>query len=342
MSKNVTSIDVAKRAGVSQSTVSRVFSDNSPNVSEKARQRVLQAAKELGYQPNIIARMMSTRRTNIIGIVMATITSPFYPYVLEKFLEELQAIDKQVLLFTASSNQSVDDMLPLVLQYQVDALIITSATLSSAMAATSIQRGTPVILFNRKVNDPNVSAVCADNVAGGRLAAKVLLDTGHEQLAFIAGIQNTSTTQDRERGFRECLQERDYQNWQRAQGHYTYESGFTAAKELLESDTPPDAIFCANDIMAIGAIDAIREKGLQVGEDVSVIGFDNIPMADWGAYQLTTVSQEVDSMIQQTIAVMQEKIDSPDSPSRTEYVAGKLMVRSSVRKLSSCVEKSVR
>lgn len=335
VNQKVTSIEVAKRAGVSQSTVSRVFSENSPNVSEKKRQKVLKAAAELGYQPNIIARMMSTRQTNIIGIVMATVTSPFYPYVLEKFLEELQAIDKQVLLFTASSNQSVDDILPLALQYQVDALIITSARLSSEMAEISMQSGTPVILFNRRVNDPNVSAVCADNVAGGRLAAEVLLDTGHERLAFIAGIHNTSTTQDREHGFREYLHERGYQNWQRIQGHYTYESGFLAAKELLETDTPPDAMFCANDIMAIGAIDAIREKGLQVGEDVSVIGFDNIPMADWGAYQLTTVSQEVDSMIQQTIKVMQEKFDAPNSPSRTEYVAGKLIVRSSVRNLSS-------
>jgi DNA-binding LacI/PurR family transcriptional regulator len=141
MNKKVTSIEVAKRAGVSQSTVSRVFSANSSSVSAEARQRVLQAAQELGYQPNAIARMMSTRQTNIVGIVMATITSPFYPYVLEKFLSALQAIERQVLLFTASDSQSVDDILPLALQYQVDALIITSATLSSAMAAYSQQSG---------------------------------------------------------------------------------------------------------------------------------------------------------------------------------------------------------
>lgn len=334
MGKKATSIEVAKRAGVSQSTVSRVFSSNSPNVSGKVRQRVLKASQELGYQPNAIARMMSTRQTNIVGIVMATITSPFYPYVLEKFLRELQAIDRQVLLFTASDNQSIDDILPLALQYQVDALIITSATLSSEMAAASMQSGTPVILFNRSVSDPNLSAVCADNIAGGRLAANVLLDTGHERLAFVAGIQNTSTTQDRERGFKAQLHERGYTDWQRAQGYYTYESGYQAAQTLLANPQPPDAIFCANDIMAIGAIDAIRAHGLRLAEDISVIGFDNIPMAQWGAYQLTTISQEVDAMIQQTIQLMLEKLELPESPSRIEQIAGQLIIRSSVRNLS--------
>lgn len=331
MSKKVTSIEVAKQAGVSQSTVSRVFSSNSANVSEKARQKVVKVAEKLGYQPNIIARMMSTSQTNIVGIVMATITSPFYPYVLEKFLKELQVIERQVLLFTASPNQSIDDVLPLALQYQVDALIITSATLSSEMAKHSMESGTPVILFNRYVNDPNISAVCADNIAGGRLAAEVLLETGHERLAFIAGVQNTSTSQDREQGFSDVLQEQGYQ---RAQGHYTYESGYSATEELLKSSEMPDSIFCANDIMAIGAIDAIRAKGLQVGEDISVIGFDDIPMANWGAYQLTTISQEVDTMIQGTIDLMLEKIKSPNSLSRTERVAGRLIARSSVRNLS--------
>lgn len=334
MSKRVTSIEVAERAGVSQSTVSRVFSSNSPNVSSKVRQRVLKAADELGYQPNAIARMMSTRQTRIVGIVMATITSPFYPYVLEKFLRELQAIDRQVLLFTAAENQSIDDILPLALQYQVDALIITSATLSSALAAVSMRRGTPVILFNRAVKDPNISAVCADNVAGGALVADLLLDTGHQRPAYIAGIQNTSTSQDREQGFAARLHARGCVDWARAQGAYTYESGYQAAESLLSADQPPDALFCANDIMALGAIDAIRARGLHVGQDISVIGFDNIPMAAWNAYQLTTISQEVDLMIQRTIELMLEKIETPDSPSRVLRVPGQLVIRSSVRNLA--------
>lgn len=331
MTKRITSLDVAERAGVSQSTVSRVFSPNSPNVSDQARQRVLQAAADLGYQPNAIARMMSTSQTNIVGIVMANITSPFYPYVLEKFLQRLQAIERQVLLFTASATQRVDDVLPLALSYQVDALIITSATLSSDMATHCAQRGTPVILFNRTVNNPNVNAVCADNVAGGRLVADILLDAGHERLAFVAGTPNTSTSQDREMGFFGRLRQRGYHTHQFAQGDYTYESGYAAAQDLLAHRNPPDAIFCANDIMAIGALDAIRERGLHVPADVSVVGFDDIPMASWGAYQLTTVRQDVDTMIDKTIALLLEQIDNPAATARIERIVGQLIERTSVK-----------
>lgn len=331
--KKVTSIDVAKRAGVSQSTVSRVFSASRANVSEKATQRVLEAASALGYQPNIIARMMSTRQTNIVGLVMATVTSPFYPYVLEKFLEELQAVGKQVLLFTASKHQTVDDILPLALQYQVDALVITSATLSSEMASHAAERGTPVILFNRVVSDSAVNSVSADNLAGGRLAADILLDTGHERLAFVAGVENTSTSRDREHGFVARLQERGCHDYQRVQGAYTYESGYDAAEGLLAGKVVPDALFCANDIMALGAMDAIHEAGLRVPDDISVLGFDDIPMASWGSYQLTTISQDVDAMINATIVLMQAKIEKPLTPSRTVHIAGELIVRSSVKHL---------
>ena len=331
MTKRITSIEVAKRAQVSQSTVSRVFSDDSPNVAEATRQRVLRVAEELGYRPNVIARMMSRRETNIIGIVMGSITSPFYPYVLDKFLQRFQAMDKQVLLFTAAEGQSVDEVLPLVLQYQVDGLIITSATLSSDMAEECARAGTPVILFNRRINDSNVSVVCADNVAGGRLIADLLLDAGYEKLAYIAGPSDTSTNNDREEGFREGLIERGYPDLQRSQANYTYESGYESALELIDSDTPPDAIFCANDIMALGAIDAIRARGLRIPADVSVVGFDNIPMAGWGAYDLTTVSQEVDEMIDKTIEILLTKLEDPSSPPQVELVEGKLIRRGSVK-----------
>jgi len=331
MTKRITSIDVAKHAGVSQSTVSRVFSEDSPNVADATRTRVLQSARELGYRPNVIARMMSRRETNIIGIVMANITSPFYPYVLDKFLQRFQAMGKQVLLFTAAEGQGVDDILPLVLQYQVDALIITSATLSSAMADECAQAGTPVVLFNRTVSDSNVSSVCADNVAGGRTIADYLVDTGHQHLAYMAGPANTSTNNDREQGFCDRLSEHGLTNWIRVQADYTYESGYAVAQTLLACEVVPDAIFCANDIMAIGAMDAIRAGGLRIPDDVSVVGFDNIPMADWGAYQLTTVSQDVDVMIDKTIEIIQQKLNDADSPPIKEWVAGQLIVRESVK-----------
>ncbi len=333
MVKGITSKDVARRAEVSQSTVSRVFSDDSPNVAEATRLRVLQVAEDLGYRPNVIARMMSRRETNIIGIVMGNITSPFYPYVLDKFLKRFQAMNKQVLLFTAAEGQPVDEILPLVLQYQVDALIITSATLSSDMADECARAGTPVILFNRRVANNNVSAVCADNVAGGRLVADYLLDNGHHHMAYLAGASNTSTNNEREQGFSQRLTERGMTDWQRTQSDYTYEAGYQALLELLDKGTSLDAIFCANDIMALGAMDALRSRGLRIADDVSVVGFDNIPMASWGAYNLTTVSQDVDVMIDETIAILQTKLDDAESEPIVKMISGQLIVRGSVRQL---------
>ncbi len=331
MAKTATSFDVAQLAGVSQSTVSRVFSDKSDAVNVETRDRVLKAAQKLKYRPNVIARMMSTRTTNIIGIVMANVTSPFYPYVLDKFLQALQISGRQALLFSPAPDQQIDELLPLVLAHRVDALIIMSAMLSSEMAEECLQRGTPVILFNRYVPGTPVNAVCSDNIAGGRLAADVLLDAGHKRLAYISGTANTSTNTDRERGFFQRLHERGGQSAQREEGDYTYETGYAACQRLLTGSTPPEAIFCANDIMAIGALDAARTLGVSVPQDLSIIGYDDIPMAAWHAFRLTTISQEVNPMIAATMALLEEKINNPDSSPKVHMIPGTLKIRESVR-----------
>lgn len=333
----VSSIEVARLAGVSQSTVSRVFSADGPNVAEKTRQRVLNAAAALGYQPNAIARMMSKGRSDIIGIVVANIANLFYPFVLDKFLTRLQEIGRHVLLFTVPPDQEMDDILPLVLQYQVDALIITSATLSSAMAQECSRRGTPVILFNRHVDAEGVSTISTDNLNGGRQVADLLLDTGHTRIAYVAGTPHTSTNSDRERGFTARLSERGHAIAVRLQGNFTYDSAFTVVRDLLFSTAPnarPDALFCANDSMALGAIDAAKSLGIRIPDDLSVIGFDNIPMAGWNAYDLTTIAQDVDAMIALTIETMLARIADPDTPTGLHTIPGRLCVRGSVRGLT--------
>jgi len=333
--RRVTSFDVADLAGVSQSTVSRAFSPEA-KVSKKTRQKVLAAAAELGYQPDAIARSLSTQHTNIIGIVMAHITSPFYPYVLEKFTRRLQEMGRQVLLFNAAPEQDVDDILPLVLQYRVDGLIITSATISSEMADVLARGGTPVILFNRYVLGANCSAVCCDNVDGARKIADFLLDNGHKRPAYIAGDINTSTNIDREKGFGDRLRERGIVQWYHEQGEYTYQAGYAATLRLFERDEPPDAIFCANDIMAFGALDAARhELGLRVPEDVSIIGFDDIPTADWPAYNLSTIRQPVNRMIDVTLELLLERLDNPSAEPVLKLLPGPLIQRKSTRQAAT-------
>lgn len=333
-SQRVTSKDVARLAGVSQPTVSRTFSGGE-QVAPDTREKVLEAARKLGYQPNAIARSLITQRTNIVGIVMADITNPFYPNVLEKFIQRLQDIGRQVLLFDVTPEQHIDDIIPLVLQYQVDALVLTSATLSSEMADECADRGTPVILFNRTVPGANASSVSCDNYGGGRLVADLFLDAGHQRPAYIAGKENTSTNIDREAGFTERLEERGVTDWLREPGEYTYDSGYAGAERLLRRDSPPDAIFVANDIMAMGAIDAARDLDVPVPDAVSIIGFDDIPAADWSAYKLTTIRQPVNQMIERTVDVLQKRLESPNLAPVTEAIPGRLIRRDSARLVES-------
>ncbi len=326
----VTSIEVARLAGVSQSTVSRVFSANNL-VADETTMKVVEAARTLRYKPNLIARSLITRRTDMIGIVMAEITSPFYPYVLEKFTRRLHELGKSVLLFSTGPDSDVDETLQDVLKYQLDGLIIANATLSSMLVSECAERGTPLMLFNRYVRGAQASAVCCDNVAGGQLVADVLSQAGHRQLAYIAGKANTSTNADRERGFSERLQELEYGPFHREQGEYTYQSGYDAAKRLLGRDDPPDGIFCANDIMALGAIDAARDLDIKVPDELSIIGFDDIPAASWTAYNLTTVRQPVTRMIDMSTQLLLERIVSPHLEPVTMFVPGKLVPRGSAR-----------
>ncbi len=327
---SITAKHVARFIGVSQSTVSRAFTEDA-SIAAVTRDRVMKAALELGYEPNVIARSLITRRTNIIGIVMANLTNPFYPEVLEQLTKALQHNGLQTLLFNVPPGKDVDDELPLVLQYQVDAVIITSSTVSSSMATACAERGTPVILLNRYVPSAHVHAISCDNYAGGRAIADYLLETGHRRPAFVAGRPDTTTNLDRERGFVERLSEMNVPVVTKEGGDdYTYEAGRTAALRLVCAPIVPDAIFFANDIMAIGGLDAIREESaLRVPTDLSVVGFDDIRMSEWPSYSLTTVRQPVGEMVNKAVELLaMPSLQSVQKP-KTVFIPGRLIVRNS-------------
>ncbi|MGQ9667180.1 MAG: substrate-binding domain-containing protein, partial [Anaerolineae bacterium] len=225
----------------------------------------------------------------MIGIVLIRFMNPFYARLLQEFTSKLQGLGYWTLLLNVQNGAELEEILPMALQYRVDGIIITSALLSSPLADECARLGTPVVLFNRYSLDTKVHAVCCDNVAGGRMVADALLDAGHVRIAYIAGELGSSTNRDRELGFTQRLAERGARLYARADGDYTYESGYEAASKLLRLDSPPDAIFCANDLMAMAAIDAARcEMNLRIPEDISIIGLDDIPMAALPKYQLTT------------------------------------------------------
>ncbi len=329
--KKVTSHEVARLAGVSQSTVSRAFNRESV-VSQETLNRIQAVAKKLGYQPNELARSLISRKSNVIGLVMGDILNPFYPAVLNAFTHNLQRLGRRVMLFSVPAGHDVDEVLPQLMQYQVAGVVITSASLSSRMAETLGQGNTPVVLFNRTVRGDAVNSVCCANDAAGKLVAQRLLAAGHKRFGLIGGVATTSTHIERKKAFAKELRKAGITDLPEESGGNTYEGGFVAAKKLLSMPKRPDALFCISDIMALGALDAARrELSLSVPGDVSIIGFDDIAAAAWPSYDLTTVRQPVETMASEAITILLDQISRDDAEPVSVRVPGELIVRSSAR-----------
>jgi len=326
----VSSLDVARLAGVSQAAVSRAYTPGA-SISDKMRRKVLAAAEQLGYQPNIIARSLSGKATHLIGIVMVKIGDPFYAKILAAFSRKLQEKGYWTLLLNVNDDLALDQALPQALQYQVDGIVLTSATLSSNIASHCTAMGVPVVLFNRFSLEVAVNSVGCDHAGGARLLADLLVRAGHKRFAYIAGEENSSTNQEREKGYRERLAQDGHGIIARESGDYSYASGYAAAERILNGPECPDALFCANDFMAIGAIDRARQMGLRVPEDLSVVGFDDTAMAGWPQYALTTINQPIDRLVAATVDVLIDAIESPENERVIKLIPGELVVRESAR-----------
>jgi DNA-binding LacI/PurR family transcriptional regulator len=331
----VTAMDVARRAQVSQSAVSRTFTPGA-SVSDETRERVMAAARALGYRPNALARSLITRRSRIIALVMSYLENQFYPLVIQKLSQQLQRQGYHVLMFISEGDET-DGVLDEILQYQIDGIVMASAMLSPTVARQCADVGVPVVLFNRV---PDLSAfsrhstcsVTSDNFRGGQMAAELLLERGHERIAFLAGLQQSSTNLERERGFEQALLAAGAKVYRRAVGHYSFERAQEAARELFAPPgRAPDAVFVANDHMAIAAMDVLRlELGLRVPQDVSVVGFDDVPQAAWGSYRLTTIVQSVEEMVTATVELLHEQMQEGARP-RNVVIPCRIVERDSVR-----------
>ena len=336
MKATVTSFDVARVAQVSQSAVSRTFTPGA-SVSELTKRKVLEAARKLGYRPNAHARSLITKRSRIIGLVLSHLDNLFYPVALERLAERLQRDGHHLLLFV-NRNDNADDLVGEILQYHVDGIVLAAATLSSGLARQCADASIPVVLFNRVMgagSQGTVSSVRSDNVAGGRSVANFLVDAGHQRIAYIAGQEESSTNLERERGFREGLNAAGQRIWARGVGNYDFAQARQVTRELFAGPGEhPDALFVASDHMAFAVMDTLRfDLGLRVPQDVSVVGFDNVPQAAWGSYGLTTVEQPVEPMIEATVSLLQNYLrDDAVPPAENVVVPGALIIRESARK----------
>jgi DNA-binding LacI/PurR family transcriptional regulator len=330
--EKVTSLDVARRAGVSQSAVSRVFTPGA-SASKRTIEKVRRAAAELGYRPNVLARSLITGRSRIIGLVVAYLENYFYPEVVERLSVALQEQGYHVLVFMAAPTVGdVEGVLQEILDYQVDGIVLASVSMSSILAEQCQSLDIPVVLFNRDQDDPRLSSVTTDNRAGGRALADLLVSLGHQRIAYIAGFEGASTQRDRELGFREGLSAAGQELFTRGVGNFQHPLAQEAARRMFDCATPPDAVFVCNDHMAFAVMDVIRfELGLRIPEDVSVAGFDDVPPAAWPAYNLTTFRQRVNRMVAETVSTLIDRIEAKNAEPRRVKIDGALIVRKSTR-----------
>jgi DNA-binding LacI/PurR family transcriptional regulator len=332
MRETPTSAQVARLAGVSQSAVSRVFTPGA-SVSKPMRERVEAAASALGYRPNALARSLITGRSRIIGVIAGYFDNQWYPHAMEALSNALQARGYHALMFMASQHaQDVDRIVGEILDYQVDGILAASVSLSSDLAQRCAEAGVPVVLFNRAQAGEGFSTVTSDNFAGGREIARFLAAGGHRRIAYIAGWEGASTQVEREAGFRRGLAEAGLALAARETGDYESATAAAAARRLFSRRERPDAVFVANDHMALAVMDVLRfELGLDAPRDVSVVGYDDAPPAAWPTYALTTLRQPVRRMVAAAVEALTARIEHDDREPRRLAISGPLVVRRSAR-----------
>ena len=327
----VTAMDVARLAGVSQSAVSRVFTHGA-SASKATVEKVRSAAQQLGYRPDPLARAMITGRTRIIGLVVAYLDNQFYPVVLELLSRALQARGYHVLVFMAeNSTERVAEVMQELLDYQVDGIITASVAMTNDLTTRCSAAGIPIVMFNRGQDDDRLSEVTSDNIAGGRRAARHLIETGHRRIAHVMGWQGSSTGRDRAEGFRQALRDEGLEPFAMIDGMYSRDVASDAVRTMFSGNEKPDGIFVSSDHMAFAIMDTLRfELGLSIPDDVSVVGYDDVPMAAWPSFNLTTIRQPVRRMVEATVDILLNQIEGESAPNRIR-IDGPLVKRGSVK-----------
>ena len=325
----VTSRDVAHLAGVSQATVSRVISSAS-NISPETRLKVQAAMETLGYAPHAGARAMKTRRARVIGVVVSDLGNPFYSEMLDELTGELDRAGYRVVLWNAGGG-SHHDALAAIRERAVDGVIFTTATGSTVELQVALEQKSPIVLINRIVEGFEADQVASDNIAGGAAVADYLHRHGRTHAAFIGGLSNASTSRDRARGFLERMAELGHPLPEdlRFQAGFSHDHAQYVTSKLLGRADPPQAIFFANDYMAFGALDALRAQRLSAPEDFWVIGYDDVDMASWPSFNLTTVRQPSREMARAGAKMLLERLESPELSPRHQQFPCRLIVRGS-------------
>ncbi|NND41776.1 MAG: LacI family DNA-binding transcriptional regulator [Silicimonas sp.] len=310
----VTLKDVAERAGVSRSAVSRTFTEGA-SVSPRMRSKVEKAAEELGYHPNALASSLTTGRTKLVGLVLNNFHNPIFLQVFDLFTRRLQDRELRPLLVNLTDETDPRNSVRMLRQYSVDAVVVASSTLPPDFAEAFRDAGVPVVhSFGRHTDTPKVNVVGIDNVECGRMAARALLRRNYRHVAFMGGPATATSTQDRLEGFlSEVARHPGVRASHSFAENYTFQAGRQEMQRQLRAG-PAEAFFCGDDILSIGALSAIEDAGLFVPEDIGLIGLNDMEMAGWENISLTTIRQPIEKIIEASIDLVVSMLAQPGTP----------------------------
>lgn len=327
----VTLRDVAELAGVSRSAVSRTFTKGA-SVSPKTRLKVEAAADKLGYAPNALASSLTTGRTKLIGLIVNNFHNPLILEVFDLFTRGLQDRGLRPLLVNLTEATDPTASLRMLRQYSVDGVIVASSTLPPSFARSCKDAGLPVVhAFGRRSTLSKVNVVGVDNAACGRMAARALIDRGYRRVGFLGGPKTATSSQDRWKGFKHALAKHEQITVSESYANdYTFEAGRHEMMQQLKGN-PAEAYFCGDDLLAVGALSAIRENGLSVPGDIGLIGLNDMEMSRWQIIGLTTIRQPIDQIIEAAIDLVVATIENRDLKPQTRLFPCQLIERSTLR-----------
>jgi LacI family transcriptional regulator len=327
-SSQLTSVDIAHEAGVSQATVSRVL-NNDRYVSASTRNRVLAVVEAHGYVRNAMAQGLVKRQSRLVGVLVADVTNPFYPELIEAIDARLGAAGLQMILSNARSRQVEAEAVRVLEEQRVAGIIFISAQLDSQPIARLVSSGFPVVLVNRYVDGVECDVVIGDSAGGMVLVAEHLVGLSHRRVALVAGTELASTSRDRVQAFRAALRERGADLTAVVRGEFDYDHAYQAALELLRREDRPTAIATVNDLMALAVLNVAQRLALSVPGELSVVGYDDIPLAGWERFSLTTVRQPLTEMARRASDLLQRRLQTPDAPFERVVYPAELVERAS-------------
>ena len=331
--RGATARQVADRAGVSISAVSRTYTDGA-SVAPDTRKKILKASQALGYQPNVMARSLMTGRTELIGLVSNNFDNPAFMQIFDLFTRGLQKNGLRPLLVNLSATADPAEAVAMLQQYSVDGVIVASSTVSLKFVNGCLAANIPLVhAFGKGATKQRHPIVSADNFQGGRLAAQTLIQHGYRRIAFLGGPETASSTQDRLKGFRSGLADKGLAPLRQVFApSYSHNDGHELMIQLLQLRNF-EVVFCGDDILAMGAIDACKGFGVSVPDDIGVLGFNDISMASWASYNLSTVRQPIAEIIISAVQVAIALIKNPDGAIDKTLMPCEIILRGTLRNI---------